>query len=177
MPQYACFDHTAPSPQPVIGWYDTDAVSYPNLPPSDNLLAVSADQWTARLTNPSGWMIASGALVPYVAPTPPPPTIQQQAFALLGEPINLVCTSIPAINGTYPIDPATQAQITGIAAAINAGLGLPGEGSTFNWAGHDGWPATQFTAYAKAVMNYCYALAQVAQGNSDTLPSQTLTIA
>ena len=180
MPQYAYFDHTAPAPQQVLGWYDTDAITYPSLPASDDLLLVTSEQFAARFPNPSGWMIQSGALVPYVAPTPPPPpppTLQQQAFALLGEPINLVCTSIPEINGTYPIDPATQAQITGIAAAINAGLGLPGEESTFNWAGHSGWPATQFTAYAKAVMNYCYALAQVAQGNSDTLPSQTLTIA
>jgi hypothetical protein len=181
MPQYAYFDHTAPAPQSVLGWYDTDAIDYPSLPASDDLLLITSEQFAARFPNPSGWMIQSGALVPYVAPTPPPPTIQQQAGALLFEPVSLVCTSIPSLNGNYPIDPTTQTQITGIASAINAGLGLPGEGDTFNWPDATGtphaWPAVQFTAFAKGVMNYVYQAAQVAQGHGDTLPTQPLTIA
>jgi hypothetical protein len=177
MPKYAYFDHTQPAPQRVIGWLDTDALTYATMPATADLLELTVEQFAARMPNPSGWVVNAGALIAYVAPPPPPPTLQQQALALLGQPINLVCTSVPSINGAYPIDQATQAQITGIAAAINAGMGLPGGEATFNWAGHDGWPAVQFTAYAKAVMNFCYACAQVAQGNSETLPSQTLTIA
>ena len=40
------------------------------------------------------------------------------------------CASLPAIAGSYPIDATTQMQITGIAAAISAGLGLPGGGAS-----------------------------------------------
>jgi hypothetical protein len=125
-----------------------------------------------------GWTYDGSA---FAAPTPPPPpNIQQQAAALLGQPVTVVCTSISALNGTYPIDAATQAQITGIASAINAGLGLPSGQSTFNWPDTSGiphpWPATQFTAFAQKVMKYLYDASQVAQGNGTTLPSQTLVI-
>jgi hypothetical protein len=181
MPQYAYFDHTAPSPQQVIGWFDTDAITYASLPASDDLLEITSEQFAARFPNPSAWVVNAGVLQAYVAPTPPPPTIQQEAGALLFEPVAVVCTSISSLNANYPIDQVTQSQITGIASAINAGLGLPGEGDTFNWPDATGtphaWPATQFTAFAKAVMNYVYQAAQVAQGHGDTLPTQPLTIA
>ena len=72
-------------------------------------------------------------------------------------------------------------QITGSAAAISAGLGLPGGGAAFNWPDATGaahpWPAPQFTAYARAVMNFVYAAAQVAQGHGTTLPSATIALA
>jgi hypothetical protein len=71
-------------------------------------------------------------------------------------------------------------QITGIAAAISAGLGLPGGGAAFNCPDAAGamhpWPAAQFAAYAKAVMNFVYAAAQVAQGHGTALPSATLVL-
>jgi hypothetical protein len=112
---------------------------------------------------------------------PPPPTLQQQAMAMLVQPVTVQCTSLPALNGAYPIDATTQMQITGIAAAISAGLGLPGGADTFNWPGATGtahpWPAPQFTTYAKAVMNFVYACAQVAQGHGTSLPSATIVIA
>lgn len=112
---------------------------------------------------------------------PPPPTLPQQAEALLAGPVTMQCTSLPVLNGTYPIDATTQGQITGIAAAISAGLGLPGGADTFNWPDTSGaahqWPAPQFTAFAKAVMNFVYACAQVEQGHTTTLPSSTIAIA
>ncbi len=113
-------------------------------------------------------------------PLPPPPTLQQQAMALLGYPVTVTCSALPALDGAYPIDQATQMQITGIAAAISAGLGLPGGGATFNWPDVGGvahpWPAPQFTEFAKAVMNYVYACAQVAQGHGTTLPTLPIVI-
>jgi hypothetical protein len=111
-------------------------------------------------------------------PPPPPPTMPQQAMALLGQPVTVHCLALAALDGAYPIDQPTQMQITGIAAAISAGLGLPGGGATFNWpdAGSIAhpWPAAQF---AKAVMNYVYACAQVVQGHGTTLPSLPIVIA
>src|SRR4051794_16248176 len=35
---------------------------------------------------------------------PPPPTLQQQAMAMLVQPVTVQCTSLPALNGAYPID-------------------------------------------------------------------------
>lgn len=126
-----------------------------------------------------GWGYDGSAFA--APPPPPPPPLQQQAGMLLMSPVTVQCTSVPALNGQYPIDQTTQGQITGIASAIAAGLGLPGGGTTFNWPDATGvahaWPATQFTELAKAVMNFVYAAAQVAQGHGTTLPSSTLTIA
>lgn len=113
-------------------------------------------------------------------PPPPPPTLQQEAAMRMSQPVTVESASLPDLNANYPIDDATRQQITGIASAINAGLGLPGGGETFNWPDvmirvHN-WPATQFMAFAKEVMNYIYACGQVAQGHSGTLPNQTLSI-
>ena len=149
--------------------------------------AVIADCFTPDLVAqfvavPSGQAVVAGWTFDgtnFAAPiAPPPPTAQQQAVAQLSQPVTIASTSVPALNGIYPIDDATQGQITGIASAISAGLGLPGGGTTFNWPDTSGamhpWPSTQFIAFAKAVMNYVYSLSQVAQGQGSTLPSSTL---
>lgn len=113
-------------------------------------------------------------------PPPPPPTVQEQAAALLAGPVTVACAAVPALDGTYAIDAASQAQIRGIATGISTGLGLPGGGATFNWTdtagGAHAWPAAQFVAFAKGVMNFVYAATQAAQGHSTTLPATTLTI-
>lgn len=71
MTQYAQYNPSVTAPSPVTGWYDTGALTYPNLPPPNDLLAVTADQWNARLTNPSAWAVSAGALVAYTPPAPP----------------------------------------------------------------------------------------------------------
>jgi hypothetical protein len=125
------------------------------------------------------WTYDGEAFAP--PPAPPPPSLQQQAMALLGQPVTVHCPALAELDGAYPIDQPTQMQITGIAAAISAGLGLPGGGATFNWPDVEGvahpWPAAQFTEFAKAVMNYVYACAQVAQGHGTTLPTLPIVIA
>ena len=77
MPQYAYFDATAPAPQPVIGWFDTDSRSYPVMPPAAELLALTASQWQGRLADPSGWAVQNGALVAAPAVVQPPSVPQQ----------------------------------------------------------------------------------------------------
>lgn len=71
MPQYASFDHTI-DPSPVIGWYDTDVLYYPNLPAEEDLLQLTPEQWVDRVNGQ--WVISGGVLTPYVEPTPPAPT-------------------------------------------------------------------------------------------------------
>lgn len=60
MPKYAYFDHTATSPAPVTGWYDTDAITYNPPPDAANLLLLTTDQWAARITNLNGWAVQNG---------------------------------------------------------------------------------------------------------------------
>lgn len=49
MPKFARFDHAAPSPSPVIGWYDTDAIEYPTLPDKADLLPMTEGEWAVRM--------------------------------------------------------------------------------------------------------------------------------
>lgn len=119
MPQYVYFNSALPSPSPVIGWYDTDKETYPNLPATVNLFEVTAAQWTARNTNgavPSDWAISNGALIAY---TPPVllPTLAQQAAALQATGLAIISTATPALNATYPADVNT---VTYINSELNA---------------------------------------------------------
>jgi hypothetical protein len=66
MTKLAYFDSTKASPSPVLGWFDTDFGPYASMPVAANLLTVTEAQWAARLSDPSAWAIASGALVSYV---------------------------------------------------------------------------------------------------------------
>jgi hypothetical protein len=183
MPQYAQFDPTVEEPAPVLGWYDTDALHYPNLPAQDALLLMTADQWAHRMDQ--AWAVEGGAFVAYTPPEPPevptePPSLQDQAAAMMNEPVTVVSQSMPSLNAQYQNDPPTRQHITTITMAYNGGLGLPGGGRAFQWWDVDGttylWPAMQFVSFAQAVMNFVYACTQVVNGESTELPSSTLTI-
>lgn len=82
MPQFAHFDHTVADPKPVIGWFDTDLLDYPNLPAAADLLQVTAAQWAARMANPSGWVVSGGALA-QAAPVTLSNPVQIPALAFL----------------------------------------------------------------------------------------------
>ncbi len=118
----------------------------------------------------------------FAPPLPPaPPTIQQQAATLLANPIITVsCAAVPALNGDYLLDVPSRSNITGIAVAINGGLGLPSGQATFNYlditGGAHPWPAAQFLAFAQGGMIYVYNLSQAASGNSPIVPDATLII-
>jgi hypothetical protein len=130
---------------------------------------------------PLGMMRGTDGTNPIWTPVPTPqPTLQQQAAAMMREPVTVTSTSNPALDGSYPLDPTTQQQITSIASAINAGMGLPGGQTTFNWPdasnNSHAWDATSFIAYAKGLLDFLYSCSQVAQGRATTLPAQTITI-
>lgn len=42
---------------------------------------------------------------------PPPPTLQQQAMAMLGQPVTVKCTSLPACQSALNIDPRSVSKI------------------------------------------------------------------
>jgi hypothetical protein len=180
MPQYAQYNPAIAAPSPVTGWYDTDLLSYPNLPPLSDLLQVTAAQWTARMANPSGWAVSNGALVAF---TPPAPvlTLAQQATLALAAGITITSTGTPSLNGTYTCDATAQARITSVQAYIQANGKFPGSTTTMTWVLMNGsvitFPTTsEFTAFATAVANYVWDLDEIILTNAGTLPVAADTI-
>ena len=111
----------------------------------------------------------------------PPPTLADQAQALLAGNLTVQCTDIPSLDGDYAIDANTRVRMNSVVTGINAGLGLPSGGPTFNWpdaAGnaHTDWPADKFTAFAHAGGQFAYQCNEVIGGFATTLPSSTIII-
>jgi hypothetical protein len=182
MTRYAYFDHTASTPQPVIGWYDTALVNYgSSLPPAPDLLEVLDNTfWANRLS--ATWGVDSGTFVDITPPPPTPPTtLQQQAIDALGAGIVLTSLATGSLNGTYDVSPGTQVLINGIIAGIGAGLGLPGGAGTFLWLdtsnnGH-AFNETNFKNFATVVSGYTYTLNRIIGGAILSLPDFNITIA
>lgn len=132
-----------------------------------------APGWTATETG-GVWTFAPPA-------DPAPPTLPEQAMALLTTPITVTSRSQSSVNGVYPNDDPTRSQITAIMTKVNAGNGLPGGSNSFNWPDIDGtrhdWRVAQFTDYANQMADFVYQAVQVQQGQSTTLPSTSLSIA
>jgi hypothetical protein len=147
MTQYAYFDATAPAPAPVIGWYDTVAFTYPNLPSTANLLALTAPQWAARLTGQ--WAISGGTLVAY---TPPAVPVSLSLAKQAAVPVSLSLAKQAAVMLTV-----TDTTMHRVSEAVVLGLNT--------WTGSD----------VVAWMNYRRVLRAIANGTnttSTTLPTK-----
>lgn len=177
----AQFDHTKPDPKKVVGWYDTTMFNYPAMPPTADLLELTADQWAGRLTNPDAWAVSGGALIAYIAPVPPP-TPSQQAAALLTGGLAVTSTSAPALNGTYAVDAAAQSHVQAEIISILVNGTFADGGTALAWPDTAGTVHTfpsvvEFKAFAMAVASFVAACAKVANGTSTTLPAATVEIA
>lgn len=183
MTQYAYYDSTQPSPSRVIGWYDTVALTYPSLPSDADLLALTTDQWNARTTG--FWAVSSGALVSYTPPVPLPIQAANALSAAIATGITITCVGNSGLNSTYALDATTLTQIGTVAGDFAAGLGLPGNLSTFTYPDINSVPrtftGTQLVELYKAQRDLLFALntqaAIMANGGSPTWPAQTATIA
>ncbi|MDE2096312.1 MAG: hypothetical protein KGL39_03635 [Patescibacteria group bacterium] len=98
--------------------------------------------------------------------------------------LQIVSTGTPALNATYSLDDATRTNLSGIAAAIANGHGLPGSGSTFffqdaSYAPHS-FDQTSILNLGVAIRDYYYALtvaeATEAAGGTPNWPTQPATI-
>lgn len=96
--------------------------------------------------------------------------------------VTLSSTATPTLDGSYPLDPASQAYITSVSAGIAAGKGLPGKGTrrqTFVYNGFT-FSSANFLAFSTAVEDYVYNLVQDLQQivltGTGSLPSTTITI-
>lgn len=176
------FDSTAAEPSPILGWYDTGSTSYPNLPREADLFEMTPSQWNARTSG--RWAVQGGQLVAYTPPAPVATAAQLAQAAMLpsspGAGIVVTCPGNAALNGTYAIDTAAQMKMIAVAAALNAGLGLPGGGATMLYPDIGGtmrpWPAALFLKLAQAAMNLVYALDLVIAGHTADLPGQAVTL-
>ena len=182
MPKYAQFDSAAVAPAPVIGWYDTDALTYPNLPASADLLELTATEWADRLAG--FWAVSAGKLVSYTPPVVPP-TLAQQAASALAAGLTITSTSTPALNGTYAVasgvpfgreDIGTEAQFISTFSEFTNGT------QTLEWPLIDGktfvtFPNTAtFMNFAKAAAQYYAAVKAVAATGQGSFPSNQVTI-
>jgi len=123
-------------------------------------------------------------LVPYVVPTPTPNPLAAAAAAsaaAFAAGLAITSTGTPALNGTYPIDPATQAHIQAeVVSILLNGTFADGTG-TVVWldtagASHTFASVAAFKAFASAVAAYVAALFKYAEGTLTTLPPATATI-
>lgn len=178
MTQYAYFDSTQSPPSPVLGWYDTAALSYPSLPSQSDLLELTSVQWSARLTG--SWAVASGALVTYVPPTPTP-TLAQQAQALLATGLEITSTGDGALDGTYPCGAAIQLQVNSEVTSILLNDTFTDGSTSLAWLDASGAPhefsIAQFKTLATALAAFATGCIRCVTGQSTALPSSSATIA
>jgi len=110
-------------------------------------------------------------------------TPAQEAAAFLNTGTCAIASaSMPAVNGTYAIDPASRATMGEVALGIQAGDGLPGGGASFIYDDALGAhtfaavgtiaAATQFQAVAVGIRNAIYAATQAIQNRTTVVPAQ-----
>jgi hypothetical protein len=183
MPQYAQYNPNIGPPYPVVGWYDTDALFYPNLPQTA-LVLVSADQWQARSTSDFWAIDADGAtLVPYTLP-PPVFTIMQSAVSAISTGLAISFTGSITLESTlFPTDPVTQQNISAIVTTINSTGGFPGGTPSYPMIDSNGawhlFTLSQYLVIAGAIANYVSTLTLIASGNpfgATTLPVSTISL-
>lgn len=181
MPKYAAFDPNVADPKPVIGWYDTDAITYPNLPPQNALLVLNGSQWAAHYAG--FYAVSGGVLIPY---TPAPVvTVQTTLQGKITAGIAITCDSNSSLNSTYALDETTMNQVGSVARDFAAGLGLPGGLPVFVYPDVNGVPrqltGAQVVGLYTAQRNLLFALntqaAIASNGGTPSWPSQTAEIA
>ena len=148
MPKLAQFDGSGR----VVGWYDTDAFNYPNLPAASELLVLTDAEWAGRLSDPSSWAVVNGALTAYV---PPPLTLSQAQGVQIGV-LRAACGAAilagysSAALGAAHSYPATGLDQQNMAASVLASLmpGLPAGWTTPFWCadGAGVWAMRDHTA-------------------------------
>jgi hypothetical protein len=107
--------------------------------------------------------LSGGYKLTYWMMDEPEATPQSNFAAAIAAGLAITSTATPALNGVYTIDPSiVGVNINTIVNGINAGMGLPGGGDSFAYFDMSGTPhmftQAQFLQFAKAIMNYVYAL-------------------
>ena len=184
MPRYAYFNHALPSPQRVLGWLDTDAVTYPTMLDEADLVELTDNEWAWRLSQPSGWYIEDGILA-HLDVTPPPDQIAAVTLAdKIADGIAITSLSNPEVNCTMALDQLTMEQIGSVARDAASGMGLPAGSNVFIYPDINGLPRrfseAQIIGLYKAQRDLLFALntqaAIASNGGEPDWPPQTGTI-
>jgi len=131
--KYAQFDPSAASPQPVIGWYDTDEFDYQNLPDDSDLLTLTQAQWDSRFNTP---FVNGGTLVA----APILPAAQKKQIALLTQSYLTAISQPVSYTSAGGITKLFQADPSSISNLQNVTIGLAKAGDTppgFYWMAAD----------------------------------------
>lgn len=184
MTLYAYFNHNAADPSPVTGWLDTDLENYA-LPDFRDLLTLTQEQWDGRMTNPCGWAVSAGVLVPYAAPVPLPQQAQTALAGHLLAGIAITSASLGTVNGTYALDAISTAQIFQIGTFANSFGVFPSGDTTQPYPDITGDPriftVPVFIAFLRAVASLISSMQTqtgiLSQGGTPTWPAQSANIA
>jgi len=183
MAYYAQFDPSIASPAPVIGWYNTTARKYPNLPPATDLLEITEADWLAHYANADAWAVSNGALVAYTSPAPVL-TLAQQAAAASVAGLSIALSGTMTLAATlFPTDPATQQKLGSVVTTLLATGAFPGGAVSYPMKDNGGtWhtlTASQYKTVAGAIAAYVAGCDLIAAGNplgATALPPNNVTI-
>lgn len=125
-----------------------------------------------------GWQYAAGAFAP--PPPPPAPTLAQQATIMLAAGCQITSASTPALDATYPVDAPTQQHVQAEVTSILLNGAFADGGATVAWPDVADDPRTftvaQFKTFATALAAFVAGCLKVANGQSQTLPTQPSSI-
>lgn len=175
---YASYDPNAAQPVPVSGWYRSDASPGVNFAAA-GFVEITAAQWAARYQG--DWAVSAGAMVAYVPPAPPAPTLAQQAGAMIAAGLTIKSTGTPALDGVYSVDAAAQQNIQAVQIYIQANGKFPGSSGTYPWLDKAGQPhvfptVAEFSAFATVVADFVADLKMIQFTGAGTLPAASATI-
>ncbi|MBW4089886.1 MAG: hypothetical protein HIU82_02085 [Proteobacteria bacterium] len=126
-----------------------------------------------------GWSYSDGGFT--APPSPPAPTLAQQAAALITGGIAITSSGTPALNGTYSTGAAAQQNAAHMMGFINANGKFPGTSGTLVWLDAAGQPHTfattaEFGAFYTAAFDFVADCQMIMLTGSGTLPSPSATI-
>lgn len=146
--------------------------------PPSGAVQLTNDQWTAWAANPPGFTWSGGTLQANSAGGGTPPAT---GYSTLTNGITINSTGTPAINGTYPADPTTLAQLNLIWTYVNLASVFPGGASSLTLLTIGGTKkvfssTTLFVNFMKALTDAATKCQQVDIGASGATLPGTATI-
>lgn len=181
MTYHAYFDSNAAAPAPVLGWYNTDFATYPNLPAPSNLLAMTQAQWDDRMTGL--WAVSSGALVAYTPPTPVLTLAEQAGAAMMAGLTISLSGSMTLAPTVFPTDPVTQTKLDAVSTVVLKTSAFPGGATTYPMKDAAGlwhpFTISQYEAVALAISAYVAPLDLIIDGNplnATALPPNSVSL-
>lgn len=153
----------------TVQWFDPDPTPIPT-----GSVAFAAFPTPAQLT------AAFSGYAPAIAVQQAQQAMQASLSAAMAGGCAIVSTGTPSLNGTYPTDPGTIANMTDEVLSIATDGTFIGGGASIAWpvvGGTVTLTVAQFTAIRKAVSGWVAAWDQYASGASSTKPTLPVTIA